>query len=110
ITPAVDAVIDELYEGYLGPYWEPERKLVEVGYRTVAFPFPEIAAPPFEMKLRWNRQDLVGYLGTWSPLQKYAEENGASALEAVRPALEKAWGGNGAREVAWPLSVRAFRV
>jgi hypothetical protein len=33
-------VVMELYEDHLGPYWEPERKLVETGYRTIDFPFP----------------------------------------------------------------------
>src|SRR5262249_40115978 len=37
ITPAIDEAVHQLYEDYLGAYWEPERKLVEDGYRTVAF-------------------------------------------------------------------------
>ena len=33
IDPEVDAVVAELYETYLGPFWEPERRLVEGLYR-----------------------------------------------------------------------------
>ena len=40
ITPEIDAVVMELYGGHLDAYWEPERKLVETGYRTIEFPFP----------------------------------------------------------------------
>src|SRR4029079_18173978 len=47
ITPAIDALVLELYQQELGPYWEPERKLVEEGYRQVAVPFTELAAPAF---------------------------------------------------------------
>ena len=45
ITPAIDAVVMELYQGYLDAYWEPERKMVETRYRTIEFPFPEIPVP-----------------------------------------------------------------
>lgn len=42
VTPPVDAVIMKLYEDLVGPYWPPERYLVEAGYRTIPFPFEEI--------------------------------------------------------------------
>ena len=45
VGPAVDRVIFELYHDYLGKYWEPERRLVDNGYRTVEVPLPEIDAP-----------------------------------------------------------------
>src|SRR5260221_519832 len=68
VTPAVDAVVEELYEGFLGAFWEPERRLVEKRYGDVTFPFPELAAPPFELRASWRLEQLVGYLGTWSAL------------------------------------------
>jgi ubiquinone/menaquinone biosynthesis C-methylase UbiE len=110
ITPAIDAAVYELYEGFLGPYWEPERRLVEDGYRSVAFPFEEIDMPEFEMQLEWSFEQLVGYLGTWSPLKKYREERGDDPLAIVLPRLTDAWGGATERVVSWPLSVRAFRL
>ena len=45
ITPDIDAAVHHYYEDLLGPYWEPERKLVEQGYRNVGVPFDEIGAP-----------------------------------------------------------------
>jgi hypothetical protein len=50
IEPQVDAVLWELYHDHLDAYWEPERRLVENGYRGVPFPFDEIEAPRFEMR------------------------------------------------------------
>jgi ubiquinone/menaquinone biosynthesis C-methylase UbiE len=49
IDPAVDAVVMELYDGVLGPYWEKERRLVEEGYSKVSFPFRELTAPSVRM-------------------------------------------------------------
>jgi SAM-dependent methyltransferase len=110
ITPEIDAVVYELYEAYLGPYWEPERKLVETGYRTVAAPFTELAVPPFEMQLTWTLDHLRGYLGTWSPLERYRDEKGEDPIASIEPKLARAWGAVEQRPVAWPLSVRAFRL
>jgi hypothetical protein len=33
VTPAVDALIQRFYRDIVGPYWPPERRLVEDGYR-----------------------------------------------------------------------------
>ena len=110
IAPEIDAVVHELYETYLGPYWEPERKLVEEGYRSVTFPFAEITVPLFEMKLTWTFDHLVGYLGTWSPLKRYIQDRGQDPLALIFPRLEKAWEANAERPVSWPIAVRAFRL
>jgi hypothetical protein len=98
------------YEDLLGAYWEPERKLVEQGYRGIAVPFDELVTPPFAMQLRWSLDHLLGYLGTWSPRKRFLAERGRDALEIALPDLRRAWGDAGERDVSWPLSVRAFRI
>src|SRR3954451_21681361 len=114
ISPEGDAAVFHLYEDLLGPYWEPERKLVKTGYRGVAVPFEELAAPPFAMQMTWPFDHLLGYLGTWSPRKRFLAERGTDALEMALPRLREAWGGSGTggeeRPVSWPLSVRAFRI
>lgn len=109
ITPAVDAVVDELYRS-LDPYWEPERRMVEDGYASVHVPFPEIPAPSFVMRSTWTVDDLVGYLGTWSALRKAQAAGGRNPLDDLGPTLATAWGAEPRRDAVWPLSVRAFRV
>jgi SAM-dependent methyltransferase len=110
LTPEVDAAVHELYEDRLGRFWEPERRLVEQGYRLEKFPFEEISAPSFEIRTDWSFEQLVGYLSTWSPLKRYRQEHGADALEETLPRLQQAWGNAETRAVTWPLSVRAFRL
>ncbi len=109
ITPEIDAVVMELYRGYLDAYWEPERKLVETGYRTIEFPFPDLSVPSFDMRAMWTIDDLIGYLGTWSPLKRFRNERGFDPLEAIVPKLRAVWGNAAEREVIWPFTVRAFR-
>jgi SAM-dependent methyltransferase len=110
IAPAVDAIVHELYHPILGPYWEPERRLVETGYATVAVPFPALDVPSFEMRLHWTFEQLLGYLTTWSSLQRYLRETGQDPLQPLLGRLETAWAGAASRPVTWPLFVRAFRV
>lgn len=110
ITPAIDDVIYRLYDTPLGPYWDPALELVETGYRTVQFPFAELAAPSFEMRLDWTFDHVVGYLGTWSALKRYIEVHGTNPLDDMVPHLRAAWGSDGERPVTWPISLRAFRL
>lgn len=113
ITPELDAAVFALYEGLLGRYWEPERRLVEGGYATADVPFTELAAPAFSMSLDWTLEHLLGYLGTWSALRRYQKEHGQAADDALQAAfrdIARAWGDRPSRAVAWPLSLRAFRV
>ena len=110
ITSELDALIYELYETRLGPCWEPERRLVETGYRSVTFPFNEISPPPFEMRIAWAFEHLVGYLDTWSALKRHIQDKGNNPLAEMLPRLERAWGTTTEREVTWPISVRAFRI
>jgi SAM-dependent methyltransferase len=109
IEPRVDQLVRELYEGLLGPYWEPERKLVEDGYASVVFPFVELTAPTFDMITIWTFDHLAGYLATWSPTRRYVEDHGTHPLAQLFSALREAWGEPTQREVRWPLRVRAFR-
>jgi SAM-dependent methyltransferase len=112
LTPEIDAVVDELYSGTLGTSWEPERRLVEVLYRDVAFPFDELAPPRFEMEARWRLEHLVGYIETWSALATYRRTHAhlEEPMKVIVPKLARAWGDEGERLVTWPLGMRVGRV
>lgn len=109
ITPEIDAVVLKLYQGLLGGYWEPERKLVEEGYRSVRMPFEEITPPRFEMAAEWSFEHLVGYLGTWSATQTFIRKNGSNPIEAILSELRHAWGETETRPVRWELGLRVGR-
>jgi ubiquinone/menaquinone biosynthesis C-methylase UbiE len=112
ITPAVDAVVADFYENVVGAYWPPERRLVEDAYRTLPFPFAEISAPEFRYETIWSLKRVMGYLASWSAVQRYKQAQGRDPLVTLRPALEQAWPGSPdeARPVVWPIYARAGRV
>jgi len=109
VSPAVDAAMQRLYEGILGDaYWPPERKHVERGYADLAFPFPEIELPRFNLEVQWPLEGYVGYLRSWSATQNYIKKNGQDPVELVGEELLKAWGDpKAARPVRWAMTIRA---
>lgn len=110
ITPAVDGVVMHLYGDLLGDYWPPERHYIEQGYRQIPFPFAEIDAPRFAMTASWSLNDLIGYLGTWSSVQKYIARHGVDPLSLVRDDLVAAWGDAEQHSVNWPLFLRVGHI
>jgi SAM-dependent methyltransferase len=106
ITPEVDVVVRRYYTDIVGPYWPPERRHLESGYRSLPFPLTELTAPEFEMTARWTLENLVGYLDSWSATRRYLQARGAHPLLSLRPALAEAWGSDAERQVAWPLFLR----
>ena len=107
ITSDVDSVIEDFYENVVGRYWPAERKLVEQGYDSIVFPFRAVVAPAFSMSAQWSFENLLGYLSTWSAVQRYKDANGTDPLREIVGDLQKAWGeGSTLRKIAWPLTLR----
>jgi SAM-dependent methyltransferase len=110
VKPEVDSVLLRYYEDIVGPYWAPERVLVETGYETIELPFGKITAPKFYMEAEWNLHDLTGYLHTWSATQKYITVNAADPVAIISEELQRAWGDpKQTKHIRWPLSVRVGR-
>jgi SAM-dependent methyltransferase len=109
VSPEVDPVVMHLYDDVVGPYWPPERKILMDGYRTVDFPFEEIAAPAFSMERRWTLDDLLGYLRTWSAVKRFEAALGTDPVARVASDLAAAWGAEEEKTVRWPLAFRAGR-
>ncbi len=108
---AIDRLKDRLYVDLTGPYWPTERSLVETGYRTLPFPFVEIAVPPFPMVAHWTVDHLLAYFRSWSATQRYLKVKGEDPVALIEPDLRAAWGDPGRkRDVRWQFHVRAGRV
>ena len=64
VSPEVDAVVRRLYADILGPYWPPQVRHIEDGYRSLPFPFEEFTPPPFQLVQEWDMNRLAAYMGT----------------------------------------------
>jgi SAM-dependent methyltransferase len=110
VDPRVDAVVARFYTETVGPYWPPERAIVEAGYAPLDFPFDELASPVFTMDAEWTLPQLAGYLSTWSAVSRYRAALERDPLPTVVRELEQVWPHAGEpRTVRWPLEVRLGR-
>lgn len=106
--PDVDRELHDFYYDEIGPWWPANRKLVESGYRDIAFPFTRLTPPDFDMKVSWNLSELTGYIGTWSSVSRYRAAKGDDPIPRLYQRLATSWGNPlERREIRWPLSVLA---
>jgi ubiquinone/menaquinone biosynthesis C-methylase UbiE len=111
IEPAIDARVQAFYDGETGPYWPPERRLIDEGYRTLEFPFAEVTPPALHMQQRWTLGQFLAYLRTWSAVQKFISKNARDPVSVLTKELEKLWGGaDTVKAVSWPLHIRAGKI
>ena len=106
--PEICEIFDTFYAQILASWWPAERQWVDAGYRTLPFPFEEIAAPEFEIRLHWTLDDLLAYLRTWTSTRYLAQAENRDPTLALGEMLEPLWG-EGRREVVWPIAMRVGR-
>lgn len=109
--PDADAIVRHFSRTVVGPYWPPQRRIVDEGYRSITMPFEEIDVPEFEMTERWTLEQLVGYARTWSATSRYREALNQDPTTELAESLGELWRDPAAaRRVWWPLTVRVGRM
>ncbi len=107
--PGIDEVFQDYHRRVLASWWPAERKWVDEGYRSLPFPFAEIPAPAFEIRLQWKLDDLLAYMRTWTATRYLGQAENRDPTLALGYALRPLWG-EGEREIVWPIVMRAGRV
>lgn len=111
ISPDIDPIVERLHRDIVGPYWPPERELVESGYADVRVPFEELDTPEFTITAEWDLSHLLGYLRTWSACKRYQKDNGEDAVTIISQELADAWGASNVKKVvSWPMPLRLFTI
>ncbi|HVV06884.1 MAG TPA: hypothetical protein VHC96_21780, partial [Puia sp.] len=110
LSSSVDRVMAAFYRDVVGPYWDKERKYIDDNYRTIPFPFDEIASPPFENALEWTFEHLIGYIGTWSAVKHYKKATGKDPVNLIHDDLKKAWGDGETYTGRLPILLRVTRI
>jgi len=110
--PEVERTIHRYEYDVVGPYWLPNRRLIDEHLQTVAFPFAELTPPAgLHMEAEWSLAHVLGYLRSWSATQRCRDQAGRDPLEAIRDELTRAWGDPQVRQwLRWPLYLRVGRV
>jgi len=104
--PAVKKIVRHYYYDIVGPYWPPERALIEK-FELIPFPFPERETPKFEIVAEWDLEHLVGYLRSWSSTQRFIATTNRNPLDEIATDIEKAWvNPQDTKRIVWPLVLR----
>ena len=106
----VDDVIHDFYENVTKSYWDDERKFVEEMYSTVEFNYELLPLKNFETILEWRREDLLGYIASWSAIQKYIKLNGHSPIPIIEEEIKKLWPEGEVKKVVFPIYLKLGRV
>ena len=110
VEGGAEPAVQEFYWQTIAPFWPPERRHVEEGYRSLPFPFTEIAVQPLAIERIWTREQLLAYVETWSAVRQ-AEKAGKRALvDEFAARLATLWPDGERRNVRWPLAIRAAYV
>ena len=109
-----DATLDDIVRRFhgetVGPYWPPERRLVDEGYASLDLPFEHVDAPSYSMHAEWTLDHLAGYLSTWSAVRRARTVTGLDPVAGVMESLRAAWGGEeNERRLDWPLTLHVGR-
>lgn len=95
------------YNDEIGPYWPPERRLVDAGYRDMDFPFAERSAPELTIERDWEVGDFLGYISTWSAVKRLFAAGGDEVLGVFARDISELWGEPTAKHaVIWPINMR----
>ena len=108
-TP-LNTLIHDFYRQKTGPYWDAERKHVDEHYTTVPFPYKELPTPAFRIEVQWTKEDLTGYLNTWSSIQHFIKANGYNPVDTFAATVKTVWPEEAARPFYFPLFVRAGKI
>ncbi|HWO27012.1 MAG TPA: class I SAM-dependent methyltransferase [Kofleriaceae bacterium] len=92
-----------------GPYWPRGREHVENGYRDLVMPWPAVEAPLIDMTADWTRDEVIGYVSSWSATARLVEREGQGPFDAFCARLAATWPDGERRRVRWPLAIHLAR-
>jgi len=99
----LNQIMSNFYYNIVGPYWEPERAIIDNRYETLNFPFEAQKFEPGEMIIEWNLNDYLGYVGTWSAVNSYQKQVGENPVDNLAFQLGSNWQANQTRKIHFPL-------
>jgi SAM-dependent methyltransferase len=108
--PAIQAVVHRFQDETVGPFWPPERELVDSGFAGISIPIDEVPAPALSIEAELTLPQLLGYIGTWSAVGRYRQRIGKDPMEILYGEIAPRWGApETMRHILWPLFIRAGR-
>ena len=111
INEEIDSIVSRFKDNFLAPYWPAEAKRADVSNYAFPDPFVELPLPvTFEIEMFWSLPELLGYMRSWSAVERCIGVTKTSPLNRVHGQLGNVWGSPNAKQrVRWPMTVRVAR-
>lgn len=104
IGAGIDPIIRRFYTESVGAFWPAGRRHIDQAYRSLQFPFPEVAFPDLVIEALLDLPGLCGYIRTWSAVHRKAKAEGGDPVTPLIGELALPWGDPAVRRpVRWPL-------
>jgi ubiquinone/menaquinone biosynthesis C-methylase UbiE len=106
----VDTAIHDFYENVTKKYWDYERRYVEEKYFAVEFDYELLPVKDFETTVEWKREDMIGYISSWSAIQRYIKVNGNSPIPIIEEEIKRLWPEGAVKKVVFPIYLKLGRI
>jgi SAM-dependent methyltransferase len=110
VAPEGMVEVVEDFRALIGPYWPPERLLVDTQYAGFDWPFPALPAPSLWLEADWVLAHFLRYLSSLSAAARCRADTGVDPVARHAPTLAGAWGdADEMRTIRWPLFLHLRR-
>lgn len=111
IEDSINAQLQQFYWRQMAPFWPAERHHVETGYAELPFPFSPVTTPDLFIRRNWTRDELAGYINTWSATRIAREAGQGEIIDRFIHQLGEHWPDPvSIKRISWPISIRAGRI
>ena len=107
VDPEVDRVLAD-FRAMIAPSWPVRSVIAHEGYRSICSPFREIECPAFTATARWNLDEYLAHLRSWSATRYFVERTETDVVSRFTSSFRDVWPGDRA-SVHWPITLRASR-
>ena len=112
ISKDIDKLMLHYVNEILGEkYWEKEALDVFRNEYNFKIPFKELKIPKIDMVSKWDLEEYVKYLITWSSAQAYMIKNNSSPIDLIYKDLKYYWGDvKKKRTIRWNLIIKVLKI
>jgi SAM-dependent methyltransferase len=111
VGPPLDRVLGAFYRDVVGEHFAAGARMVDARYEGLALPGEPLKPPSLSVSVRWNADQVLGFVRTWSGVQSCMAAAGTDPVVGIESAVREAvGGGDSAVELSWPLYLRATRL
>ncbi len=112
VNESINRYIDHFYMDIIGPYWNEERRHVDLAYESIPFNFPVIPMrDDLTIDVEWTLDRFEGYLNSWSSVQHYIrQQNGQNPVPAFIEELASVWPREEAMAIQFPVFIKSGKI